>query len=45
MFEFRARNRRNSNIPGKELAGAGTQNTTLSLEAKLTFLNTGRPLH
>ena len=43
MFEFKARNVRNGNIY-KELAGAGTQNKTLSLEAKLTLLNTGRPL-
>ena len=41
MFEFKARNTRN----GKELAGAGTQIKTLSLKAKLTFLNTGRPLY
>ena len=28
----------------KELDGAGTQSKTLSLEAKLTFLNTGHSL-
>ena len=44
MFEFKARNVRNGNTKYKELAGAGTQNKPLTLEAKLTFPNTGRPL-